>query len=79
MNYSYPPDEILFLFLYWRGLRFIQEVLGAIRAEVGIDYPVQLRVSASDFSDGGLTPAEVALALTFLEAELDAVHVSSGG
>ncbi|EFU40415.1 NADH:flavin oxidoreductase/NADH oxidase [Paenibacillus vortex V453] len=79
MNYSYPPDEILFLFLYWRGLRFIQEVLGAIRAEVGIDYPVQLRVSASDFSDGGLTPAEVALALTYLEAELDAVHVSSGG
>lgn len=60
-------------------VRLIQEVLEAIRAEVGSDYPVQLRVSASDFSHGGLTPAEVALALTYLEADLDAVHVSSGG
>lgn len=60
-------------------VRFIQEVLAAIRTEVGNAYPVQLRVSASDFADGGLTPAEVALALTYLQSELDAVHVSSGG
>lgn len=60
-------------------LRLIIEVLEAIRAEVGSEYPVQLRVSASDFAEGGLTPVEVATALTYLESKIDAVHVSSGG
>lgn len=60
-------------------LRLIREVLEAIREEVGCGYPVQVRVSASDFADGGLTPVDVAHALTYLEELIDAVHVSSGG
>lgn len=60
-------------------LRIIREVLTAIREEVGCAYPVQIRVSASDFAEGGLTPVEVAHALTYLEEYVDAVHVSAGG
>ncbi|ASS64788.1 MULTISPECIES: NADH:flavin oxidoreductase [unclassified Paenibacillus] len=60
-------------------VRFIGEVLDAIREEVGPRYPVQLRVSASDFAEGGLAPAEVAQAAALLESRLDAVHVSAGG
>lgn len=60
-------------------IRFLKEILEAIRTEVGYDYPIQIRVSASDFTEGGLTPAEVASVLTYLESYIDAVHVSSGG
>ncbi|MED4584904.1 NADH:flavin oxidoreductase [Brevibacillus choshinensis] len=60
-------------------LRIIREVLEAIREEVGSDYPVQVRVSASDFAEGGLSPVDVAHALTYLEGFIDAVHVSAGG
>jgi NADPH2 dehydrogenase len=60
-------------------LRIIREVLEAIRGEVGSEYPVQVRVSASDFAPGGLTPVDVAQALTYLEGYIDAIHVSAGG
>ncbi|QRG69010.1 NADH:flavin oxidoreductase [Brevibacillus choshinensis] len=60
-------------------LRIIREVVIAIREEVGCAYPLQIRVSASDFAEGGLTPVDVAHALTYLEEFIDAVHVSAGG
>lgn len=60
-------------------LRIIREVLEAIRGEVGSEYPVQVRVSASDFAEGGLTTVDVAQALTYLEGYIDAIHVSAGG
>ncbi|MDN4524047.1 tRNA-dihydrouridine synthase [Fictibacillus fluitans] len=59
--------------------RLVKEVLSTVRDEVGTHYPVQIRVSASDFLSGGLTPNEVAQILKGLEAFLDAVHVSAGG
>ncbi|WP_053377185.1 oxidoreductase [Paenibacillus sp. FJAT-27812] len=59
--------------------RFLKEVLLAIRAEVGRNYPVIVRVSATDYSDGGLTPEELARMLLPLESELDAIHVTTGG
>jgi 2,4-dienoyl-CoA reductase-like NADH-dependent reductase (Old Yellow Enzyme family)/thioredoxin reductase len=34
-------------------LRFLLEVLGAVRAEVGADYPVGLRLSGDEFVEGG--------------------------
>jgi NADPH2 dehydrogenase len=52
----------------------------AIRQEVGNDYPVIIRVSASDYHPDGLTPEIVGEAMKMLEPlGLDAVHVSSGG
>ncbi|QHI97580.1 NADH:flavin oxidoreductase [Xylophilus rhododendri] len=60
--------------------RFAMEVLAAVRAVVGADYPVSLRVSASDYVEGGLTPESVAAAVNALAPlGLAAVHVSSGG
>ncbi|MFF2158028.1 NADH:flavin oxidoreductase [Paenibacillus chitinolyticus] len=59
--------------------RFLKEVLAAVRDEVGRDYPVIIRISATDYSEGGLIPEEWARMLKPLESELDAIHVSSGG
>jgi len=59
--------------------RFLKEVLAAVRAEVGRDYPVIVRISATDYSKGGLTPEDWVKLLKPLESELDAIHVSSGG
>jgi len=61
-------------------VRFLLEALGAIRAAVGPAYPVTIRVSASDYVDGGLNPEALAEALNLLlPLGLVAVHVSSGG
>ncbi|CAG7646153.1 NADPH dehydrogenase [Paenibacillus solanacearum] len=59
--------------------RFLQETIAAIRGEVGKDYPVIIRISATDYSEGGLTPQEWARVLKPLEPELDGIHVSTGG
>ncbi|MBH5317827.1 tRNA-dihydrouridine synthase [Paenibacillus sp. GSMTC-2017] len=59
--------------------RFLKEVLFAIRGEVGRNYPVIIRISATDYSEGGLTPADWVRLLQPLESELDAIHVSTGG
>ncbi|MEK8131595.1 NADH:flavin oxidoreductase [Paenibacillus filicis] len=59
--------------------RFLKEVLLAIRGEVGRQYPVTIRVSATDYCAGGLNPEEWVRMLKPLETELDAIHVSTGG
>ncbi|NQX58079.1 NADH:flavin oxidoreductase [Paenibacillus qinlingensis] len=59
--------------------RFLKEVLLAIRGEVGRQYPVTLRISATDYFKGGLTTEELVRMLQPLECELDAIHVSTGG
>lgn len=59
--------------------RLLKEVLAAVRAETGKDYPIMIRVSATDFAPGGLTPAELARMLKPLEAGFDALDVSAGG
>jgi NADPH2 dehydrogenase len=60
--------------------RFAFDVLAAIRAAVGATYPITLRVSASDYVEGGLTPTAVATAIQLLKPwNLAGVHVSSGG
>ena len=59
--------------------RFLQETLQVVRQEVGRDYPVIIRVSATDYSEGGLTPEDWVHMLKPLESDLDAIDVSSGG
>jgi NADPH2 dehydrogenase len=61
-------------------MKFVKEVLITVRKEVGNDYPVIIRVSASDYHKEGLTPEIVGEVVKLLEPlGLDAVHVSSGG
>jgi NADPH2 dehydrogenase len=61
-------------------VRVLRDVLKAVREEVGPQYPVTIRVSASDYHPEGLSAEEVGEALQMLlPLGLDAVHVSSGG
>jgi len=61
--------------------KFLRDVLTAIRSETGSDYPIMIRVSSTDYAEGGLTPRELAVMLQPLAAQglFDAVDVSSGG
>ncbi|HVQ89340.1 MAG TPA: FAD-dependent oxidoreductase [Actinomycetes bacterium] len=61
-------------------LRFLREVLQAVRAEVGDEFVVGLRVSASEETEDGLTVDEVVNALTALESDesLDYISVVAG-
>jgi len=60
-------------------IRFLRKVLEIVRSETGSNYPIAIRVSASDYAEDGLTPFEVATMLSRLENQIDAVDVSSGG
>ncbi len=59
--------------------RFVLEVLRRIRAELGRDYPVLIKLNAEDFIEGGLTVADSCRIAAMLEREgLDAVEISAG-
>ncbi|WP_053387599.1 NADH:flavin oxidoreductase/NADH oxidase [Leucobacter japonicus] len=60
--------------------RLVVEVVDAIRIEVGEEVPVLVRVSATDWVDGGLTLDDtVRLAITLREHGVDLIDVSTGG
>ncbi|MEN3608196.1 NADH:flavin oxidoreductase/NADH oxidase [Plantactinospora sp. ZYX-F-223] len=60
--------------------RFAVEVTRTVRAAVGDDVPVLVRISATDWVPGGWTPADsVLLAKLLAEAGADLVDCSSGG
>jgi 2,4-dienoyl-CoA reductase (NADPH2) len=68
--------------------RFVLEVVRAIRAKIGHDFHLQMKISAQDFDDAiaflgigpsGNTLAEsVQVATWLVEAGVDAIHVSTG-
>ncbi|MEO6880366.1 MAG: NADH:flavin oxidoreductase/NADH oxidase [Mycobacteriaceae bacterium] len=61
-------------------MRLTLEVTRAVRKAVGTDVPVFVRISASDWTGGGWTPADsVALARELAAAGADLVDCSSGG
>jgi 2,4-dienoyl-CoA reductase (NADPH2) len=60
-------------------LRFLLEVLAAIRREVGRDFPLTLRISGYERVPGGRTIDDTAgIAPTLEAAGVDAFHVSGG-
>lgn len=59
--------------------RFLREVLLEVRKHWPMELPLGLRVSASDYLEGGMTPEEMKEILLDLRELLDVVHVSSGG
>ena len=60
--------------------RALREVVGAIRKSVPDHTPVWVRVSATDWTDGGLTLDEVvAVAKQLKDLGIDAIDCSSGG
>jgi NADPH2 dehydrogenase len=61
-------------------VRFLKNILKAVREEVGEAFPIQIRFSASDYHEKGLIPKEIGESLKLLKPyKIDAVHVSSGG
>jgi 2,4-dienoyl-CoA reductase-like NADH-dependent reductase (Old Yellow Enzyme family) len=59
--------------------RLLFEVYDAVRAAVGDDYPIFIKINASDLEDGGLTEAESTWVCQQLDARgIDAVELSSG-
>ena len=60
-------------------MRFPLEVFAAVRAAWPADRPMSVRVSATDWVEGGLTGDEAVLvAKAFVAAGVDIVHVSTG-
>jgi len=60
-------------------LRFLLEILARIRAEVGDDFPITLRISGYERVAGGRTIDDTArIAPRLVEAGVDAFHVSGG-
>ncbi|MDI3298422.1 MAG: NADH:flavin oxidoreductase/NADH oxidase [Bacillota bacterium] len=61
-------------------LRLPLEVVRAVRAEVGADFPLAVRLSTTDYAPGGLDPAAtVRIARALGEAGADLFDCSSGG
>jgi 2,4-dienoyl-CoA reductase-like NADH-dependent reductase (Old Yellow Enzyme family) len=59
--------------------RFTREIFAAVRAVVGPDWPVMIKLNANDFLEGSTTEADSTfLAARLAEAGIDAIEVSGG-
>jgi 2,4-dienoyl-CoA reductase-like NADH-dependent reductase (Old Yellow Enzyme family) len=59
--------------------RFCYEVYEAVRAEVGLDYPVFIKINSEDAVEGGLELADaLAVAKGLSDRGIDAIEVSGG-
>ncbi len=59
--------------------RALIETLGEVRAAVGRDYPVLIKLNSEDFLEGGLTPGDsLKVAKMLQDAGIDAIEVSGG-
>jgi 2,4-dienoyl-CoA reductase-like NADH-dependent reductase (Old Yellow Enzyme family)/NADPH-dependent 2,4-dienoyl-CoA reductase/sulfur reductase-like enzyme len=61
-----------------KRMTFHKELFTAIRAAVGHDFPIELRVSYTEFNPDGLKPEDVVAYLKEIEPLIDMVHVSAG-
>ena len=60
-------------------MRFPLQVLAAMRAAWPTEKPMSVRVSATDWTDDGISPDEsVRIARAFVDAGADIIHVSAG-
>ncbi|MBF4599882.1 NADH:flavin oxidoreductase/NADH oxidase [Frigoribacterium sp. VKM Ac-1396] len=60
--------------------RFLLEVVAAVRAEVGDEYPLLVRFSATDWADGGWNEDDTATVAAWAsEAGADLFDISTGG
>jgi 2,4-dienoyl-CoA reductase-like NADH-dependent reductase (Old Yellow Enzyme family) len=55
------------------------QVIDAVRSAVGQDFPILLRLGASDYADGGTTAADSQIAAkAFAEAGVNVIDISGG-
>ncbi len=63
----------------YNRIRIHLQVIEAVRSGVGPDFPVQVRLGASDFTDGGTTIEDSKIAArAFEKAGVDMIHISGG-
>lgn len=61
-----------------KRMTFHKELFSAIREAVGPRFPIELRVSYTEFDEEGLQPEDVVAYLKEIEPLIDLVHVSAG-
>lgn len=59
--------------------RFLKEVIIAIKEVWPEEKPISLRVSADDYTEGGIDKDEMVRIINQVKHQVDIVHVSSGG
>lgn len=60
-------------------IKFLLEIIGAIREEVGEDYPIFCRLVGDEYIEGGITlPEAQKIALRTVDAGIDVIHLSAG-
>ena len=60
-------------------VRFLQDVIRAIKGVVPSEMPLLLRVSATDYVDEGINCEEMVKIINLVKEDIDLVHISSGG
>jgi 2,4-dienoyl-CoA reductase-like NADH-dependent reductase (Old Yellow Enzyme family)/thioredoxin reductase len=58
--------------------RFPMMVIDRVRARVGKDFPIELRISGSELTEGGLTIEDAIAICKMAEDKVDLLHVSAG-
>lgn len=59
-------------------IRFPMMIVDAVRKAVGPNYPIDIRIAAREYVEGGLEPEEVIEFVRRIEDKIDMIHVSSG-
>ncbi|WFA08104.1 NADPH dehydrogenase NamA [Tissierella sp. Yu-01] len=60
-------------------VRFLKEIIAAIKEVWPNNKPIGLRVSADDYTEGGIDKEEIVEIVNLVKDDIDMVHVSSGG
>lgn len=59
--------------------RIALEIIDAVRFAVGHDFPIEVRFSAMELAEGGVTLADAIEFAKLIEDKVDILHVSAGG
>jgi len=59
--------------------RLAVEIIDAVREKVGRDFPIEVRFSALETAEGGLTLKDAIAFAKLIEDKVDILHVSNGG
>ena len=59
-------------------IRFPKEIVETVRRAVGPSFPIDIRIGAREYVEGGLMPEEVADFLYEVQDLIDMAHISSG-
>ena len=59
--------------------RLALEIIDAVRVAVGRDFPIEVRFSAMELAEGGVTLSDAIEFAKLIEDKVDILHVSAGG